>query len=63
MIAETITQVLIHQPDLSKLSKPTPTILTPSLESKNVSPNTHSKISAHSPNKKNYVTLKKFNSS
>lgn len=63
MSVDTIPQVLILQPDLAKMSKQKPPILSPSLESKNVSPAAHKKISTHSPNKKNYVTVKKFNSS
>lgn len=53
------TQILKQQPDLSKLSKLKPQILSPSVEAKNNSPSANLKMAT---NKKNYVTVRKFNS-
>lgn len=62
MSFESNPQVLIRPSDSVKLSKPKIPILSPSIESKNFSPNANTKISSRSPNK-NYVSVRKFNSS
>lgn len=63
MNTEPIEQGQILQSDLSKLSKPKPPILYPSVEMKSVSPISNSKKFLNPANKKNYASVRKLNSS